>query len=209
MDNQEEDAPKGIRKEVSATALGVDKIYVATWQKEGTKTAQLRQVVTTKSFYPSKKIDSSHQDNPFEIAEFGFEEKDYTATDKRVTWINIPEIITDIADVLAKFPEGSMLYRVMSNRPTITDHQAHTIDTGILTLEQIADKQIVKYGDTHEKAGQIILDPNGKPQYRSIFYSNTPVKDVDNRTETADDFYATPAVQAVISGASVIPEQQL
>jgi hypothetical protein len=208
MVEQERDT-NGIRKEVMVGALTVDKVYVAEFQKEGTKTAQLRQVVKTKSFYPSKKIDSSHQDNPFALEEFGFEEQEYDSEEKRVTWINIPEAITDVADVLAKFPQGSMLYKVMSNRPTITDHQAYSIDAGILTIEQVADKQIVKYGEGHEKAGQLILDNNGKPQYRSIFYSNEAVADVDNRTEQADDFYATVNVNAVLSGASVMVGQEI
>ncbi|MES1988051.1 MAG: hypothetical protein V4440_08485, partial [Pseudomonadota bacterium] len=76
----------------------LDRVYVADFQKEGTKTAQIRQSVTTISSYPSKKVVSDKQAGIFDLEEFGFESQDFTATEQRVAWIPVP------ANATANFP---------------------------------------------------------------------------------------------------------
>lgn len=199
------------RKVVTKTPVTVDKVYKSLYQKEGTNSAQLRQVVTTAAFYPSKRISNDHQDNIFSLEEFGFEEKEFTSEDHRVSWIDIPEAITNVDDVAARLPQESCLYKILSNRPIITDSQANAIDNPDLplTLDKVANRQVVRYSDGNERAGQLILDPNGKPQYKHNFFSKTPKEDVDLRTEVANDYYVSDEIKAELLGASVIQGQQL
>jgi len=198
-----------VRKEVAATAVSVDKIYTADYQKEGTKTAQLRQKVVTTSFYPTKQISNSHQDNIFELEEFGFEEQEYRNEENRVAWIDIPAIINSVDDVVAKLPADSCLYRVMSNKPIITDSQAYAVNQGLRTMDDFANSQIVRYGDNTPDAGKIVKDDNGKPQYRAIFFSKTAKADVDFRNNDAEDMYMSVQIRAELMGASTVPEQTI
>lgn len=199
-----------VKKVVTTSPISVDKVYTSEWQKENTKTAQLRQEVTIVSSYPSQQVSNSHQDNPFSVEEFGFGTQEYENKEKRVAWIDVPPQAS-VSDVLGKIPNDATLYRVMSNRPIITDSQAYAIDNPEieLSLDDIANRQAVRYGEGHEKAGQLIPDANGKPQYRAIFYSNSPKEDVDLRTEAAEDMYMSPEIRAEIVGASAIVTQRL
>lgn len=201
----------GVRKEVSKSAMTVDKVYTAEFQKEGTKTAQLRQTVVTKSHYPSKRVTNSLQDNPFSASEdFGFATEEFSNEETRVAWIDVPPAVS-VDDVLGKLPEHATLYKVLANRPIVTDSQMYSIENPELdlTMDDIADRQIVRFSTGHEKAGQIVLDTNGKPQYRAVFYSNTAKEDIDQRTEKADDFFASDAIKAEMSGASMIVGQSI
>jgi hypothetical protein len=197
-----------VRKEVTKTGVTIDKVYVGDFQKEGTKSCQLRQVVKTISYYPSKQIKSNMQDNPFSIVDFGFAEQQFPNTENRVAWIDVPMAATQ-DDVLAKLPTTSCLYRVMSNRPILTNNQAYAIDEGLRTMDEFAATQIVRYGTESEFAGQIVKDENGKPQYRQIFYSNVAKEDSDLRNAVASDYYASAAIVAELSGASLVEGQEL
>jgi len=208
MENTNETVGNTVRKEVSATPISIDKVYRGDFQKEGTKSAQLRQKVTTVAFYPSKQVTSSLQENPFALNEFGFAEEEHSNTETRVAWIDVPESVS-ADDVLAKLPGDSTLYRIMSNRPILSNNQSYSIEAGQKTLDDYANSQVVRFGEGHEKAGQLILDNNGKPQYRAIFYSNTPKVDVEMRTEKAEDFYASVQISTELSGAHVVAEQRL
>jgi len=202
------DAAAAVRREVSATAITIDKVYAGAYQKEGTITAQLRQAVTTTAFYPSKQITNSLQENPFQMTDFGFEEKEFANTENRVAWIDVPVGVTS-DDVLGRIAETACLYRIMSNRPILSDNQVYSIEVGLKTMDDYADSQVVKFGNGHENAGQIILDTNGKPQYRAIFYSNTAKADVEMRTEIANDFYASAQISAELLGAHTVAGQTL
>lgn len=197
-----------VRKEVTKTPVTIDKVYVGDYQKEGTKSCQLRQVVKTISYYPSKQIKSNMQDNPFSIVDFGFVEQEFPNTENRVAWIDVPQDASK-DDVLAKLPETSCLYRVMSNRPILTNNQAYAIDEGLRTMDEFAATQIVRYGTESEFAGQIVKDENGKPQYRQIFYSNVPKEDIDLRNANAADYYASSAIIAEMSGATTVAGQEI
>jgi hypothetical protein len=200
-----------IRKETVKTVVTLDAdLYESEFQKEGTQTAQLRQVHTTKSWYPSKKIDSSLQDNIFSMTDFGFEEEAYESVENRVCWINVPENATK-DDVEGKLPKDCTLYKILSNHPILTEDQVYAIDniSGI-DEDTYANRQVVRYPEGNRKEGQIVLDKNNKPQYRAVFFSAKEVADVDRRTVVADEFYASPDILAEMNqDASVIVGQQL
>jgi len=205
-----------VRKEVTKSAITIDKVYVADFQKSGSKTAQLRQQIKTVSFYPSKQIKTNLADNPFSLADFNYKEEAFPNVENRVCWIDVPAAITSVEDVLAKLPVDSCIYKIISNQPILTSNQSFAIEEGLTTMDAFADKQVVRYGNgAKDNAGQLIegnlvLDLNDKPQYRQVFFSNTPKGDIDNRTSVADDFYSTPEIVAELTGdASVIAGQEI
>lgn len=199
----------GVRKETIAGALTVDSVYEGEYQKEGTKTAQLRQTYVTKSHYPTKQVSTNLQDNPFSATDFGFEEQTYETTENRVAWIDVPAAISNTDDVLNAIAPGATLYKMLSNRPILSDSQKYAIDQGLRSMADFAESQIVRYPDNHPDAGQIIPDPNGKPQYRAVFFSNSPKEDVDLRNENAEDFYVSDALKAEMAGAGAVVNQSL
>lgn len=105
------------------------------------------------------------------------------------------------------------LYKILSNKPSISDAQQAGINAGQTTLDIIANAQIVRYPKdtkvgTNDVSGQIVLDVNGKPQYRGIYYSNTPKVDIDMRTKYVGDFYASPEITAELNNTSVAVQGQ-
>jgi hypothetical protein len=196
-----------VRKEVKVGAIEVSRVYPGNYQKEGTLTAELKQTIETKSFYPSKSVRNNLQDNPFGNEEFEFEEQVFDSKETRVAWIDVPAATFDTEEKVAKRMEsipGATLYRILSNKPSISDAQQAGITSGQTTLDIIANAQVVRYpkntkvGDT-DVSGQIVLDVAGKPQYRGIYYSNTPKSDIDIRTADVADFYTTPEITAELS----------
>jgi len=186
-----------IRKEKTKGKLTVSRVYNSDFQKEGRLTAELKQKVTTVSYYPSKKIDSNLQDNLFSLSDFGFQEEEYTSVETRVAWIDVPVDMTPekVTELLDK-NEDANLYRILSNEPILNENQLYAIEEGITTLDTFANKQIIRYPANHAKAGEIVLDDFGKPQYRAIFFSLTAKEDIDNRNEVADNFYMSAEIQA-------------
>ena len=201
-----------VRQEVSKAAITLDKIYSADYQKEGTLTAQIRQVVTTKSFYPSKKVASDLQANIFGLGDFGFEEQEYSSTETRVAWIPVPTNAKKDeveAKLKAATEKGACIYKVLSNHPILDENQKYAISQGLTTLHTFANSQVVRYPENHEKAGQIILDNHGKVQYRRTFFWNTPMEDQDARSLDSADAYLSPEIAAELEGASVMVGQTL
>lgn len=202
-----------IRKEVSKSGLDVSRVYASDFQKEGTLTAELKQTVTTKSYYPSKSVANDMQDNIFGMQEFGFEEQEYVNNETRVAWIDVPQGSTmeAVVDKLKAFPNAG-LYRVLANQPILTDNQKYAIKEGLTTLDVFADRQVVRYPDNSENAGELALDANGKPQYRQVFFSSKGVEDNDMRTIEAGDYYASPTIKSELEGvgsAHVVEGQTL
>ena len=202
-----QDANSEIRKEVTVNPIVVSRLYAGNYQKEGTLTAELKQTIETKSFYPTKSVRSNLQDNPFADADFGFESTEYDSQETRVAWIDVPASAFDteekVAAHMAKLP-NACIYKVMSNRPSISDKQQGGITAGYTTLDIIANTQVVRYPkDTKvgnvDVSGKLILDVNGKVQYRAVYYSNTPKEDVDMRTSEPSDVYITPEIQAELA----------
>lgn len=201
------DQNNSVRKVTTKSAITVDNVKMNEFQKEGTVTAQLRQIHTTVSYYPTKQISNDLKDNPFSLSDFGFEEQDFTNTDTRVTWVDVPANAS-ADDVLAKIPENACIYRFISNHPILSSNQHYAVSKGLRTMDDFANSQVVRHGDNHVQAGQIILDTAGKPQYMQRFYSSTPKSDVDNRTSDAD-FYASEAIQSELTGVNVVAGQTI
>jgi hypothetical protein len=200
-----------IRKEVSKSEISTSRVYKSDYQKEGTLTAELKQIVTTKSFYPSKSVANSLQDNIFSMSDFGFEEQEYENKEVRVAWIDVPEGMTK-EQVQAKLAstEGATLYRILSNKPIISDTEQYTIDNPDLdvNLDTFANRQAVRFPNGHENEGELALDANGKVQYRRIAFSTKGVDDVDTRTEDPADYYASPELEAELNSEVHTMESQ-
>ena len=191
---------QGIRKEISKGGLEIARVHATQWQKEGTLTAEIKQTVTTKSYYPSKSVSHNLQDNPFGTADFGFVEKDYSSDERRVVWVDVPtgSTVESVATKLASLPSAT-IYKILANRPIISDSQNYAIGAGLTSMEAIADKQVVRYPEGNPLAGQLILN-NGKPQYKATFFKNEACADQDLRTADPADFYATSAMRVELAG---------
>jgi hypothetical protein len=190
-----------VRKEVSKGALEISRVYAADYQKEGTLTAEIKQTITTKSYYPSKSVSNNFQDNPFSTSEFGFSENEYTAQETRVVWVEVPvgSTVESVAVKLAILPDAN-IYKMLANKPILSDNQLYAIGAGLTTKDIIADKQVVRYPTGHPQAGQIILDPQGKVQYKATYFKTTAMADQDLRTADVNDYYATPNMNVELAG---------
>jgi hypothetical protein len=194
------------RQQVVKSAIKVRRIFANDYQKEGTLTAELEQEVTTESFYPSKRVKSEFQSNLFDAKQdFGFEEKEFTSTEKRIAWILVPmnATIEEITKRLAEKKE-STIYKVLSCEPILDDAQKYSISIGQRTLDQYAGAQAVRFGAGHPDEGKLILF-NGKVQYRRTFFMDKPQVDIDNRSN--GKVYLSAALQAELSGASMLQGQ--
>lgn len=191
---------QGKRTTISKGGLEIARVHATQWQKEGTLTAEIKQTVTTKSYYPSKSVSNNFQDNPFSTSEFGFAEKEFVSDSKRVVWVDVPmeSTVESVVAKLAALPEATV-YRIYANKPIISDNQAYAITAGLTTKDAIADKQAIRYGEGDPQAGRLILK-NGKPQYKADFFKSTATADQDLRTEDPADFYATPAMNVELAG---------
>lgn len=231
----------------NAGKISVDRVYLSDFQKEGTLTGQLRQVIVTKSFYPSKQAVNELTNSMFDNEDFGFSEQEFEAQENRVAFINVPvgvtaeqlqEMIDNIiprnnAIKAAMAAEGvksihqlseatktelkaafklsdtkfaklqltpACIYKILSNHPITTSSQEYAIKEGLLTKRTLANRQVARYGEGAENAGQLVLDQNGKPQYRQTFFSEFHVENQDWRTADVDDFYSTPEISLELTG---------
>jgi len=193
-----------VRKEVNVGQLTVSRVFTNMHQKEGTLTAELRQAVETKSFYPSKQIANDMQDNVFAVDDFGFGEQEFSNTENRVSWIDVPAgtTVEQVTAKLAANPDAG-LYRVLSNHPILTSGQVYAINNQITTKEAIAESQVVRMPEGSPTPGALAPDPNGKPQYRGIFFSIDGKDDNDKRTSDVEDFFTTELISSEIAGSSV------
>lgn len=200
---------QGVRKQVSKSSLEVTRVHATQWQKEGTLTAEIKQTVTTKSFYPSKSVANNLQDNPFATSDFGFEEKEFVSDSKRVVWVDSPigSTVESVVAKLAMLPEAT-IYRIYANRPILTENQEYAIKAGLTTKDAIADKQVLRYGEGNENAGKLILK-DGKPQYKADFFKSTAKADEDLRTEDPADYYATPTMKIELSTSITVGQEIL
>lgn len=198
-----------IRKEVKvgAATLNEEKgLYVSDYQKDKTVTAEIKQTVETKSFYPSKTVSNDHQDNIYGVEDFGFPEQDFTNVETRVAWLPVPagSTVEGVKAMLAKFPDAR-LYRVLSNRPILTDDQKYAIDNNVTTLDIIAARQAVRYSEKDDnvaRRGQLVLDVNAKIQYRAVFFAKNGKEDADLRTKEIEDFYVAPSMKAELESVA-------
>lgn len=202
-----------VRKEVLKGKINVSRIYKSDFQKEGTQTAELKQTITTKSYYPSTQVSNSLQDNVFGSQDFGFGEKEYSSTETRVSWIDVPVGTTkeQVQVKIDSLKENAVLYKIMSNHPILSDSEKYAIDNPNLsvTKDTYANRQVVRYPAGHENEGQIVLDNYGKPQYRRVAFSVKGATDIDNRTSDPADFYASAEIKAELGIENVMENQSI
>jgi hypothetical protein len=210
MEAKTSNTDQRVRKEISKSALAISRVYAANYQKEGTLTAEIKQTVTTKSYYPSKSVSNNMQDNPFSTSDFGFSENEYTSQETRVVWVDVPadSTVESVGAKLSSLP-GATIYKVLANKPILSDNQIYAINAGLTTEDAIADKQVVRYPSGHPQENQLILDPNGKVQYKATFFKSSVKEDEDMRTELVSDFYATPAMNSELAGIITVQQETL
>lgn len=206
----------GVRTETVTGPVTLSRLYKSDFQKEGSITAEVRQLITTKSFYPSKKVDSNMQQGLAATAEFGYKEQEFTSEEHRVAFINVPEkwdsVITE-----GKIAEGnknkSCIYKVLANEPILDDKQKHAVEAGLRTKDEFADSQAVRFPDGakdnsgNDIGGKLILDKNGNVQYRRTFYWGSPKADIDARS--TENVYLSQNLAVELKGASVLAGQSL
>lgn len=197
-------AANRVKRVTTFGALSVSRVFPSQF-KEGVMTAEIKQTVTEKSYYPSKSVANDLQDNIFTTGDFGFADQEFTSNSTRVAWIDTPvgSTVESVAAQLAKFPQARIM-RVLSNKPILNENQKYAITRPELntTLDTIADNQVVRYSDQHETEalrGTLIFDNNGKIQYKANFFRTTTIEDEDRRTAVANDFYASPTLKAEIA----------
>jgi hypothetical protein len=193
---------------VTRSKISFSRLYKASYQKEGSKTLEVKQLIKTTSHYPSKKYNSSLQDGLFSESDFGAETNTYTQEETRVAWILVPEnkTETEIKLMINNLP-NSCIYKVLSNEPILDENQKQSIATGLKTKADFANAQVVRYGDNHEKAGQLILDTDGNVQYRRTFFSKEVKADEDYRSN--GEVYMSREIEMEFEGASVFFDQNV
>jgi hypothetical protein len=196
-----------VRKEVIDQPIVVSKVYKATYQTKDTMTAELKQTVITKSFYPTKSVGNELKDNLFSVAELGIPEGEpFESKETRVTWNDVPldATVESVTEQLKSFPEAR-IYKMLSNQPIISSSQQAAIEQGLTSLEKIADQQAVRYPLSNEKAGQLVIS-NGKPFFRVTYFSKTNEKDTDTRDANPDNVFMTTTMQQELSANSVVAQ---
>lgn len=183
-----------IKRVTTYSPIELDNISITEFQKAGTRTAQIRQVVHTVSTYPTKQVSTNMQQNIFDSEDFGFDGQDFDNTETRVAWIPVPEATTEEefkAKLAAVNAMGATIYRVMSNQPILDDSQKYAVKSGLngITLDTFANRQVTRFPKGHPQEGQICLDANNKVQYRRTFFWKTPLEDQDLRSADPADVY--------------------
>lgn len=202
-----------IKKQVTPGALEVSRVYKSDFQKEGTLTAEIKQKIVTITSYPGKSVENSIQENIFDANEFGFEDKNYENVETRVAWIDVPtnSTIESVSAKLATFPDAT-LFRILSNRPIIADTEQYAIDSADMqvTLDDFANRQVVRYPAGSPDEGELALDANGKVQYRRVAFSAKAATDQDMRTLDPADMYLSLEIEQEVNAVdSVLPSQSL
>ena len=131
--------------------------------------AQLRQVVT--SCYPSRVADSG---GLFSEDEYGLEEQTFDSN--RVTWIDIPhgQTVEQVEERLRAF-QNARIRRTLALKPIIDARHANAIARGLITKEQVAERQTVRNSE-----GEPILY-DGKVQYKKLTFLANGGDDIDLR----------------------------
>ena len=120
-----------IRTEKTFKAVTFDELYKSEYQKPGTLTARVRQIVETLSYYPNMIPTNSKSDNLFSNDEFGeaTEEQVFSSEENRVAFINVPLDATkeEIEKRLAALGVKARIYKELSSKPILTVEQRRAI----------------------------------------------------------------------------------
>lgn len=183
------------------------RLYKSEYQKEGSLTVEVKQIITKKSYYAAKKYNSDLQDNLFSDEEFGAEEKEYSSTETRVAWIQVPSTTTEaqVKQMILKLASTACIFKILSNAPILDSNQQKAIDNNLKSLEDFSDAQVARYPRGSEKEGQVILDDNSKVQYRRTLFSKIHKEDIDLRGN-GDEFVSETVIEE-LEGAGIFYEQ--
>lgn len=156
-------------------------------QFSGKLQARISSVETIISVYGIKNGASSLDSQIFSTKDFG-EGETHKNESKRVFFLSVPETMDTIEKVqehLKKFP-NLHLFRILSNKPILSDEDLASIKNGKLTLDTKANNQVVR-----DNGGKIV--PFGdKPQYKRICLSTEFREDEDLRD--SGDAYTSPEI---------------
>lgn len=197
------------RKEVKRGKVSFSRLFASDYQKSGSKTLEVKQIISTTMYYPTKKFNSDLQDALFTESDFGVEENGYETTETRVAWIPVPANYNEaqVKQVVANLPATACIYKMLSNTPILTDNQRQAINQGLKSLDDFADAQAIRYPNNSEFAGELILDASGKVQYKRTFFSKTAQEDIDERGNGKE--YVSDALAEEVEGASVNISQKI
>ena len=130
--------------------------------------------------------------------------------------LQLEGVPTTVEAVMKKIPKTACLYRIKSSFPIISDNQKYAIDEGLRTMDDYANDQVLRYpeGATNKEgedvSEELVLDEQGKAQYRAVFFYSTHKEDRDLRNNSADEFYSSEEILAEMTkDASVIQGQSL
>ena len=160
-----------MEKSTNFNNITVSRVYQSQYQKAGTITAELKQVVETITKYPSSGIGSD--DNLFSMSDFSeLESPEYKNSETRVYWMNVPAGTT-IQDVQMKLNQApnAKLVKILSNRPIVNSGQEYAIDKGLISIDRIAQSQAVK-----DPSGNLVLR-NGENCFKKIVFSGNGGED--------------------------------
>lgn len=209
----------GIVHDIKVSPVTIDgEPYASQFQKKDTMSIMLRQVISDHATYPSARVRNEKEDNLFADEEFGFTGgQEFTSVQNRVAFMDIPvgATVAQLQAKLAANPEAC-IYKQLSSRPILTSGQMSSITGGLRTLDMFANAQAIRYPENegtiaNGTAGKLILDAEGKVQYRATFFSQTERADVDERGKV--EYYVSPELADELAGkvisASLVAEQSI
>lgn len=201
----------GIQKVSKVGSITVDSVGPHTYKKD-MDSAQLRQVHTNISLYPSRKTESNMQKSLFDFNDFGLTAQEFESVENRMAFLDIPKGTTKEqveAKLNAAMANGAVIYKVLSNEPILDDNQLNGIARGLTTKDIIGNGQVLRYPDSDKegRGGKIIVNAAGNVTYRRTYFWDAPHADVDLRGTS--EAYVTPEVEAELIGASALVGQKV
>lgn len=162
-------------------------VEVVEKNKFGKLQARISSIETITSVYGIKNGASSLDSQIFPTIDFG-EGETYKNESKRVFFLSVPESLDTIEKVqehLNKFP-NLHLFRILSNKPILSNEDLAAIDNGKLSLDTKANQQVIRNNE-----GKIVAF-EGKPQYKRICLSTEFREDEDLRH--SGEAYTSPEI---------------
>ena len=190
----------GIKHIVETSPVVVSEIRKSDYKDEFK--AILKQTVKTTSYYPTKSVSNEFQDNIFDLEDFGITSEPYESERVSVAFLTVPEgtTVESLTKKLERFPDACV-YRILSNSPILTQAQERSIKIGQKTYDDYANTQVIRSGGEDSK---LVLDKNGKVQYKVVFFSSTEKADIDKRTKDPEDMYLSEELEAEYNEALLI-----
>lgn len=196
-----------MRKTKDYQPITVTRVFKSEYDNINTETAELKQEVIITTYYPKTKIKNSLQDNIFTESDFKTEETSYERIEIRQAWLTVPKG-TSVTEMEFKLLDHkkARIYKILSNYPIVTKEEEDmlTQESPLITRDILAERQVVRHGDSSDTPHELILDKYGKLQYRRLCFSLKPLPDKDLRNNTANDMYKTDRLEAELNGENIL-----